>query len=74
MDITQYQFQNFNLSPGVGGVGEYNRAGGGGGVVVNTKTGHGVRDQEGPTDGVGYGAGSGNGWAEKGLVLIEIVS
>ena len=106
--------------PGAGGAGEYNRAGGGGGVLVTeggvTHGGRGSRHGpqafqdiiitsllsellntkpikktlftkspphlleasdpcsrgDGVTDGEGFGAGSGNGWAEKGLVLVEI--
>ena len=74
VDISLLVLDHFTLSPGAGGAGEYNRAGGGGGLVV-TRGGqrHAARTREGPTDGEGYGAGSGNGWGEKGLVLIEIV-
>ena len=64
------------MRPGAGGQGEYNRGGGGGGVVVTDYQGvvrAGARRGDGVTDGEGYGAGSGNGWGEKGLILLEIV-
>ena len=80
VDISLLTLDTFTLSPGAGGEGEYNRAGGGGGLVVTRLTGNGNietrhvgRAREGPTDGEGYGAGSGNGWGQKGLVLIEIL-
>ena len=74
VDITRFVFDHFTLKPGAGGVGEYDRAGGGGGVVVvvGDKVYDGRRDH-GPTDGEGYGAGSGNGWANKGVALLEII-
>ena len=57
-----------------GGGGCEGGVGGGGGLVVTRGDQRlGARAREGPTDGEGYGAGSGNGWGEKGLVLIEIV-
>ena len=109
-DIAQFVFSTWSLVPGAGGAGEYNRAGGGGGVLVTeggvTHGGRGSRHGsqafqdiitkpikktlftkspphlleasatcsrgDGVTDGEGFGAGSGNGWAEKGLVLVEI--
>ena len=75
LDISTIRLDHFTLVAGRGGVGEYNRAGGGGGVVVvedgvERRPG---RTQDSPTDGEGYGAGSGNGWAAKGLILVEIV-
>jgi len=77
LDISELQFEYFTVSPGAGGVGEYNRGGGGGGLlVISRMTGmiHGQhRVGQGVTDGQGYGAGSGNGWGEKGLILLEIV-
>ena len=68
------ELEHFKLVPGRGGVGEYNRAGGGGGVLV--EDGGKVRGrsvQDSPTDGEGFGAGSGNGWAAKGVIIMEIV-
>ena len=74
LDISTIQFDHFQLVPGQGGEGEYNRAGGGGGVLVlEGGVVMGRRLEDSPTDGEGYGAGSGNGWAAKGVVILEIV-
>ena len=74
LDIGTLEFEHFKLSPGAGGVGEYDRAGGGGGVVVVMEGKVWGRNKDhGPTDGEGYGAGSGNGWASKGVALLEIL-
>ena len=73
IQINEFEFEHFELSPGAGGEGEYDRAGGGGGVLINMGDRlYGVRDH-GPTDGEGYGAGSGNGWANKGVAVLEII-
>ena len=57
-------------STGAGGVGEYDRAWGVGGVVVVMEGKVWGRNRDlGPTDGEGYGAGSGNGWASKGVAF-----
>ena len=76
LNISTFQFDHFQLVPGRGGLGEYNRAGGGGGVVL-LDAGALRRPrrslQDSPTDGEGFGAGSGNGWAAKGLVIMEII-
>ena len=71
LNITEYQFNYFSLSPGEGGE-YYGVPGGGGGILV---------DQRGPEPsegrGGGYGAG-GSGFAANsagstGVVLIEVV-
>jgi len=74
VNIRSFQFDHFQLSPGAGGVGEYDRAGGGGGVLVEVEREvFGRRRDHGPTDGEGYGGGSGNGWANKGVAVLEII-
>ena len=74
LDISTIQFDHFQLVPGQGGEGEYNRAGGGGGLLVlEDGVVLGRRLEDSPTDGEGFGAGSGNGWAAKGVVIMEIV-
>ena len=76
-DLASYQFDNFDLSPGLGG--EYYQdpscwflcnanGGGGGGVLVN---GEGPQDRV--NNGQGFGGGGCNGAAHPGAVIIEIV-
>ena len=71
-DVTLCQFSQFQLTGGPGGQGLYERGGGGGGVLVNGAGPAGEREH-GPTDGEGWGAGSGAGWAAPGIVLLEIL-
>ena len=74
LDLSTIELDHFQLVAGRGGEGEYNRAGGGGGLLVlQAGVLRGRRLQDSPTDGEGYGGGSGNGWAAKGVVLLEIV-
>ena len=42
-------------------------------LIVEDGVVMGRRLEDSPTDGEGYGAGSGNGWAAKGVVILEIV-
>ena len=72
-DIKSIEFEHFEVFPGAGGVGEYDRAGGGVEVVEMKERVWGRDRDHGPTDGEGYGAGSGNGWANKGVAVLEIV-
>ena len=78
-DVTSFVFDNYILSPGVGG--EYRQedpncwflcihnGGGGGGVLVN-----GEGPQTTVNNGQGYGGGGCQGPAQSGAVIIEIFS
>ena len=75
--MASFQFEYFDLSPGLGG--EYYQdpscwflcvasGGGGGGVLVNGEGPH-----ASVNNGQGYGGGGCNGPAHSGAVIIEIV-
>jgi len=72
VDIQKFPLREFDLQFGKYGVKAGGGGGGGGGVVVLGHNPPELRDHE-PSDGEGWGAGSGAGWATQGVVLLEII-
>lgn len=83
-DVTSYIFENFKVTPGVGGgyhvVDDQKYGGGGGGVLINDhgpteKDGNGNKDQW--THASGFGAGGTQGvnddFGYQGVIIIEVI-